>query len=256
MSAEQTYFPTIQEYDLAVEAQGLLRGQGNTEIPGVAQEVKRYEQATVTTIRILNAEGAQRMGRPQGNYITLEIPPSEQALPFIDELSGILAQHLKPLLPKVGVDVPFLIVGLGNEYATPDALGPQAVAFIQPTRHFFLHVPEAVSEGLQCVSALSPGVMGMTGLETSEVLRGVVNHIHPCCVVVIDSLSAASIQRIGTTIQISDTGIRPGSGLDNQRQAIDESTMGCPVVAIGRSHRSAYHGDHRRELSSFRRAKS
>ncbi len=225
--------PDVSSYNLAVEAHQALRGDANIEIPGVSEEVEKYTEATVTTIRILNSEGEARMGRPKGNYITIEIPQTEEAALLIDELSGILAKHLAPLLPKVAVDVPFLVVGLGNQHATPDALGPETVDFIQPTRHFFLHVRDSVDAGLHSLAAFAPGVMGMTGIETASIIRGIVEHVKPCCLIVIDALSAASVTRIGTTIQISDSGIRPGSGLDNNRKNLDQATMGVPIIAIG-----------------------
>jgi len=225
--------PDVSSYNLAVEAHRALRGDANIEIPGVSEEVKKYTEATVNTIRILNSEGEAHMGRPQGNYITIEIPQTDEAAILIDELSGILAKHLAPLLPQVAVDVPFLVVGLGNHQATPDALGPKTVEYMQPTRHFFLHVRDSVDAGLHSLAAFAPGVMGMTGIETASIIRGVVEHVKPCCIIVIDALSAASVTRIGTTIQISDTGIRPGSGLENNRQSLNQATMGIPIIAIG-----------------------
>lgn len=225
--------PDISSYDLAIEAHRLLRGDADIEVAGVSEELTEYPEAKVTTIEIRNETGAQQMGRPQGSYITIEVPQTEEAGLLIDEISEILAKHLKPLLPDVPSQQPFLVAGLGNQHATPDALGPQTIDFIQPTRHFFIHVPEAVDAGIHSLAAVSPGVMGATGIESAAIIRGVAEDIKPCCIIVVDALSAASISRVGTTIQLSDTGIRPGSGLDNARQALNAETMGVPVIAIG-----------------------
>ena len=126
-----------------------------------------------------------------------------------------------------------LVVGLGNESVTPDALGPKTINEIEVTRHFINYMPQYVKEGTRMVSAISPGVLGTTGIETVEILKGVVQNINPKLVIVIDALASRSIERISSTIQISDTGIVPGAGVGNTRKEISQETLGVPVIAIG-----------------------
>ncbi|NLK51999.1 MAG: GPR endopeptidase [Syntrophomonadaceae bacterium] len=219
--------------DLALEAHELLRGATGQEIPGVKEDKENYPYATVTTITILSPEGAKIMQKPIGRYITIEaaelrIPDPESQR----QLSDLLNQKLQPLLPKDDQSN-LLLIGLGNWNATPDALGPRVISQCVITRHLYKYAPEALTPGMRSVCALTPGVLGITGIETAEIIRGVVEKIQPTAMIVIDALAAKSVDRIGSTIQIADTGISPGSGVGNQRIGINQETMGIPVIAIG-----------------------
>ncbi len=219
--------------DLAVEASSLARGQANIEIKGVVEKVRHFEHATVTTIEVNTPEGAEQMRKPMGSYITIESPDMGLDKELLSPISGILAERLQSLLPEHKKET-ILLIGLGNRQATPDSLGPMTINFLMPTRHLFQYMPEAISENeLSSICTVCPSVLGMTGIETAEIIKGIVSYVKPACLLVIDALAAASLSRISTTIQISDTGINPGSGVGNHRNAINKESMGVPVIAIG-----------------------
>ncbi|AGA70133.1 GPR endopeptidase [Desulfitobacterium dichloroeliminans LMG P-21439] len=219
--------------DLAVEAHELLRGDADTEVPGVSMEVDNLDHATVTTIKILNEQGVQEMGRPQGTYITIDVPEvHDNNYLTHQDITKTLSDELTELM-SLSEDASILLVGLGNWNATPDALGPQVIDKSLVTRHLFNYTPVELQGKLRKVSAIAPGVLGITGIETAEIIRGIVEHVKPDLVIAIDALAAGSLERIGTSIQISDTGISPGSGVGNRRTGINEETLGCRVIAIG-----------------------
>lgn len=219
--------------DLALEAHELLRGATKEEIPGVQEDKESYDYAEVTTVTILNDQGAQIMGKPMGTYITIEAPRIRfESKEIMDDISELLGKKLESLL-KIPPDSPILVIGLGNWNATPDALGPNVIDATMATRHLFQYAPEVVGEGLRPVCALAPGVLGITGIETAEIIKGVVERVKPSLIIAIDALAAANISRISTTIQLADTGINPGSGLGNKRIGINQESMGVPVIAIG-----------------------
>ncbi|GEA15107.1 MAG: spore protease [Moorella sp. (in: firmicutes)] len=222
--------------DLAVEAHALLRGATRQEVPGVKEDKEQYPNATVTTITIMNATGEQAMGKPLGTYITIDAPALRfENPPVHEEIAGLLAQKLNLLLEKwnVGPTDSVLVVGLGNWEATPDSLGPKVINQFTVTRHLLKFAPQNMPPGTRPVSALAPGVLGTTGIETAEILKGVVEKTRPRVLIAIDALAAGDLQRIGSSIQITDTGISPGSGVGNQRVGINRQTMGVPVIAIG-----------------------
>ena len=220
--------------DLASEANSLLRGEKNAEIAGVQEDIAQFSHAKVTAITILNEQGAEIMGRPIGKYITIDAPDIRFDKHLEAEISSILADVLRRLLPpNDGNRGTILLIGLGNNHATPDSLGPTVIDFTVATRHLIKYSPEEIGENLSPLCTLAPGVLGITGIETAEIIKGVVSHVKPCCIIAVDSLAAASIKRVSTTIQIADTGINPGSGLGNKRTPIDKDTMGVPVIAIG-----------------------
>lgn len=219
--------------DLALEAREIIQGRTGQEIPGVRVDRETFDFATVTIVHVEEKSAESMMGKPVGTYITIEAPAIKDNDPQAHhQLGEILAQQLTKLfnLPE-GSSV--LVVGLGNWNATPDALGPKVVSMTMVTRHIFNYAPQELQPGMRVVSALAPGVLGLTGIETAEVIRGVVEKIQPNLVIAIDSLGARSVSRIGTTIQIADTGVNPGSGVGNQRKALNMETLGVPVVAIG-----------------------
>jgi len=219
--------------DLALEAHELIRGATDREIAGVREDKENFPHATVTTVTIISPEGAKIMNKPIGSYITIEAPDLRIIDPEIQSaISSIISQKLQSLLP-IDDQSNILLVGLGNWNATPDALGPKVISQTVVTRHLFHYAPDALSPGLRSVCALSPGVLGITGIETAEIIKGVVEKVHPTVVVVIDALAAKSVERVGSTVQIANTGISPGSGVGNQRSGINQETMGVPVIAIG-----------------------
>lgn len=218
--------------DLALEARDLIRGTTGKEIPGVIEEKQSFTHGTVTVIKILDDDAARIMGKPPGTYVTIDAPELKFKSPEIQKsVAQILARHLGNLL-KLSDQALIIIIGLGNWQATPDALGPTVVKYSLITRHLFQHMPESVSD-YSSVCALAPGVLGITGIETAEIIQGVIERVHPSAIIAIDSLAATNVSRLGTTIQIGDTGIAPGSGVSNKRVEINFQTMGVPVIAIG-----------------------
>ncbi len=219
--------------DLALEATAAVRGDAHTELPGVRMAEQRYEDATVSWVEVFSPEGERVIGKAQGNYVTIDAPGLRRRNRELQEAVGkILVEQLDKLLDlkdEEGV----LVVGLGNWNATPDALGPRVVEKLLVTRHLKEYVPTELSGGLRSVAAIAPGVLGITGIETAEIIHGIVERIKPAAVICIDALAARSVERIGTTIQLADTGINPGSGVGNQRRALNKESLGVPVIAMG-----------------------
>ncbi len=223
--------------DLALEVGMALKAdpQHASGIEGVAIETKAHpSEAIVTTyVHIHNEQGVAHMGKPMGHYITIEAPDMKTNSPEIHrEIVEIVANELKALLPQK--EKPHvMVVGLGNRLATPDRLGPDVSHKVLVTRHLYQHLPEAIDESVGELSSLTPGVMGLTGIETSEIIKGVAAQVKPDCIIAIDALAARHIQRINATIQLTDTGISPGAGVGNKRKQLNEETVGCKVIAIG-----------------------
>lgn len=221
--------------DLALEAREIYE-EDDSRIRGVKVEETADEEREIytTVVRVETENGAKAIGKPVGIYVTIEAPnmstPDED---YHREISFELAKHLEQMLGECSG--PALVVGLGNRDVTPDALGPQVVNNLHITRHMIKEYGR-VSSGLETaeeISAIVPGVMAQTGMETLEIIRGVVQETHPKVVIVIDALAARSTKRLNRTIQISNTGINPGSGVGNHRNAINEETLGIPVIAVG-----------------------
>ena len=220
--------------ELALEAHDLLRGQHGGEIPGVSLTEEQDAFTTIHTVEILNEQGSRIMQKPIGTYVTI----FTEALCINHHgvhqtLADTVAQQLQPFLQAIEQQDAVLVAGLGNWNATPDALGPRTVGKIMATRHLHGNVPNDVLEGVRPVATITPGVLGMTGVESAALISGVVEQVQPKLLIVIDALAAGDSSRIGTTIQISNTGIRPGSGVANPRADINEETLGIPVVSIG-----------------------
>ena len=221
--------------DLALEARE--RFEEDVEIRGVSVE-ERYDEKhdiRITKVCIESENGAKAMGKPVGVYITLEAPKlSDPDKDYHREVSETLAIYLQELL---GTDQErsVLIVGLGNREVTPDALGPEVVGNLRITRHVVKEYGKAAfeKERVHMVSGIVPGVMAQTGMETLEIIRGVVEETRPDVVVAVDALAARSSKRLNRTIQISDAGIHPGSGVGNHRHSLTRETIGVPVIAIG-----------------------
>lgn len=222
--------------DLAVESRESVQAK-KTQIRGVVVKEDYNEEKDIhtTVVRIESEEGAKIMGKPQGTYITLEAPNmSDEDEDYHREISEELARHIKQLLPKKE-ELHVLVVGLGNHNITPDALGPNVIDNLQITRHIIREYGKEMYENVNIahVSGLVPGVMAQTGMETLEILKGVVKETSPDLMIVIDALAARSIKRLNRTIQITDTGINPGSGVGNHRNGLTKESLGIPVIGIG-----------------------
>ncbi|MDR3540869.1 MAG: GPR endopeptidase [Desulfosporosinus sp.] len=233
MKKSDLYRQLNLQLDLAVEAHQLLRGESGEEIPGVLMDEQEFDHAKVTTITVETAEGVEAIGKPKGQYITIDAPEIRNNNYIVHEnITQVLADKLIELM-KLKEDASILIIGLGNWNATPDALGPQVINKTMVTRHLFQLSPDELHGQMRKISALAPGVLGITGIETAEIIRGIVEHVKPDLVIAIDALAAGSLERVGTSIQLADTGIHPGSGVGNPRSGINEETVGCKVIAIG-----------------------
>ena len=222
--------------DLAVEAHELARAKTGTEIPGVVVEKEGLPYATVTIVRVETEEAERMMQKPRGTYITIDSPAIRDNNRRVHrQIVELLGQKLKLLLQNLRLpeEASVLIVGLGNWHATPDALGPRTIDYTLVTRHLHRYAPQELRGGLREVSALAPGVLGITGIETAEIIRGVVEKVRPDLVITVDALAARNVERITTSIQLADTGISPGSGIGNDRTGINRETVGIPVIAIG-----------------------
>lgn len=224
--------------DLALERRDLYRKANNVanEINGLeTEEEKLGETIKITRVKVLNEEGEQAIGKKQGNYITIDIKDLKIAgEEEIQKASEAVTQELKALIGNlIQPQEDILVVGLGNLYVTPDSLGPKVIQDIDITRHLLTYMPDVLEQGTRPVSAVSPGVLGTTGIETVEILKGIVDNIHPKLIIVIDALASRSIERISSTVQIADTGIVPGAGVGNQRKELTVDTLGIPVIAIG-----------------------
>lgn len=219
--------------DLALEARESF--EEDVEIRGVKVEAEADEEREIytTVVKIETENGARAMGKPIGTYITLEAPNmSSEDEDYHREISVALAAHLGRLLKPKEKNV--LVVGLGNRDVTPDALGPEVVGNLHITRHLIKEYGRSyVGEGSGIVSAIVPGVMAQTGMETLEIIKGVTMQTRPDAVIVVDALAARNTRRLNRTIQITDTGINPGSGVGNNRSGINAEALGVPVIAIG-----------------------
>ena len=222
--------------DLALETKEKFE-EDHIEIRGVEiqEDYDQEKDIRKTVVKIKTENGARAMGRPQGIYITLEAP--NMSVPDEDyhrEISEELSRHLRELLPAKE-DMKVLVVGLGNREITPDALGPDVVANLHITRHIIKEygIQGMGEEHADSVSGIAPGVMAQTGMETMEIIRGVIEETEPDVIIAVDALAARSVRRLNRTIQITDTGIHPGSGVGNHRSGLTEETLGIKVIGIG-----------------------
>ena len=214
--------------DLAIEK---FEALPQTSVEGVSTDVVTHKDVRITKINIFSESGEESTGKPQGKYITAEIPPLTKFSVTDEDLICTLGQQLASLLPESGL---VLTVGLGNENITPDALGPRSCSVILATRHISGELAESVGLGnLRPSAVLAPGVLGQTGVETSEIIKGLVRTLNPSAVIVIDALAARRLSRLGCTVQMADSGIVPGSGVGNSRSAINIDTLGVPVISVG-----------------------
>lgn len=222
--------------DLAIESAQMF-SKKNGHLPGV--QVEEWEDPAtaihVTWVRISSLEGEQALGKAMGDYITLDVPELDQPDgSYHREITTELMRQLKRLAPDIQKRK-VLVAGIGNREMSPDALGPLVADHLFITRHLMEEYGKdsEVTRGLGCISALAPGVMAQTGIETREILLGTVKETRPDLLIVVDALAARSVSRLNKTIQMTNTGIAPGAGIGNRRYGIDEKTVGIPVIAIG-----------------------
>lgn len=218
--------------DLALEAHELSKQKAkNSEcIEGVEAEVEEYGSISVTKVRILNNKGSKALGKAVGSYITIEAPNLKYSINDYERVCSIIAEGVRNLT-EIEDNSLILVVGLGNREITPDALGTKVVSNLMITHHIKDSVP--VFKDLNGVCAVVPGVLGTTGMETADIICAVTEKLKPDLVIAVDALAAADIRRVNTTIQISDTGIQPGAGVGNNRDGLNEKTLGVKVIAIG-----------------------
>lgn len=221
--------------DLAVEAREMARGSAPdaAEPDGVEAETEETADFRLTRVRIRTEAGSRLMGKPIGTYLTLESEKlKENDVDCHERIIRALAESIRTLA-QCGKDDRILVAGLGNWNITPDALGPKVVSKILVTRHLEGALPQGIAAAVRPVAAVSPGVMGITGIETGEILKGIVDRIQPTLVIAIDALAARRSDRINAAIQLCDTGIAPGAGVGNKRMTLDRESLGVPVIAIG-----------------------
>ncbi len=222
--------------DMALEAHEYFSGKATPPPQGIHFKTRTFGGLRHTEISVNNKEGEKYIGKPKGTYITFE---SEDLRGSVKESynqnKNFIAKEIEHLLSKNGIEKndPVLVIGLGNWDITPDALGPKTVSALFVSRHLFEHMPEITSDNMRSVSALSPGVLGTTGIETLEIVKGIVLRTSPKCVIAIDALVARDINRLGKSLQLSDSGINPGSGVGNHRKGLNSETLGVPVISIG-----------------------
>lgn len=214
--------------DLALERHEAIKsGQAD----GIDSETFEKSGITFTVIKVTDTVGERSLGKPVGTYVTAEIPSLVSHSPVEEDAVEAIAAELRKLLPEEGT---VLVVGLGNTDITPDAVGPQSAGMVLATRHINEELSEDIGLGkLRPVAGFIPGVLGKTGVETAESVKGLVECVRPSAVIVIDALAARRLKRLGNTVQMSDTGIIPGAGVGNARTAINREGLGVPVISVG-----------------------
>ena len=223
--------------DLATERRDIFKKSNNLqEIDGIESEIQEVDKnLKIERVFVTNENGEKAVGKPKGTYITIDIKNLKIARDEeIQKASDVLTGELSKILDKhITRKDEMLVVGLGNVYVTPDSLGPKVINEIDITRHLLKYMPQYLDENTRNVCAIAPWVLGTTGMVTLEILKGVVDNVKPKVVVVIDSLASRSIERISSSLQISDTGIVPGAGVGNARAELSQDTLGIPVIALG-----------------------
>lgn len=219
--------------DLAIEAKQAYTEENKRELDGVRVDEEQEGEINVTTVTIESDEAGKELGKPKGHYITIDFPEfTHYDGESMNDLSVVVGKVLKKLA-NVDKDKLVLVVGLGNWNVTPDALGPKVVEKIMVTRHIKELMPDALEDHVRAVCALAPGVLGITGIETGEIVKAVVEKVKPDLVICIDALGSRKLDRVNRTIQIGDTGISPGAGVGNHRMQINEKSLGVKVLAVG-----------------------
>ncbi len=215
--------------DLAAEAREL-----QPELKGVYEETEQQGSITCTRIRIETEDAAKALEKEKGNYISIEAPHlSERQGDAFREVSSVLAKELTALMERFAPCESALVIGLGNRAVTPDSLGPRVAEAVYVTRHIKQYLPDVLPKPVCAVSAVAPGVLGITGVETLEIVKGIAAHCKPDLIIAVDALASRRTERIGTVLQLSDAGICPGAGVGNARQGLTQETLGVPVIALG-----------------------
>ena len=220
--------------DLAIEAKELYHENVGdiTEIEGIKARSEEIEGVTVSYVEVMNETGSKNIGKPVGNYYTIEIPQFRQlGYAYYYLATELLSAELKKILPDMKKKTA-LVIGLGNRHITSDALGPFVVDKLIVTRHLFELASEKIGK-LGSLCAVSPSVLGLTGIETSEIVKGICQKVEPGAVILVDALASRKTDRVATTIQMSDTGLNPGAGIGNHRKEITKAYLGVPVISIG-----------------------
>lgn len=218
--------------DLALEAKELC-ASSVTDLDGIKSECESFGDIEINRVIIKNEHGAEKLGKSVGCYITLEMPKITERNPDFSKTVALkFCDEMKKILKKFG-DGCVLAAGLGNRSITSDSLGPCVVSGLLVTRHLKEYMPKNISQCLRGVCAVAPGVLGTTGIETGEIIRSIAMRVKPSVIVAIDALAARRVERLNTTIQISDTGIAPGAGVGNRRFELSQKTLGIPVIAVG-----------------------
>lgn len=203
-----------------------------SQIDGIIVNTIDEDNIKVTTVDVVNANGENAIGKKIGKYITMDTQDVQYLAE--DQKQKLITKIVQQIQVLISDDKKsIMIVGLGNVYVTPDALGPKVVKFLNITRHLFRYAKQYVGSDTKETSAIAPGVLGTTGIETSEIIESIVNNVKPSVVIIIDSLASQSVQRVGNSIQLSNRGIVPGSGVENTRAGISEETLNIPVIALG-----------------------
>ena len=215
--------------DLALELHQMCAGKNAGKFSGIKVDEKAEGSIKITKIDVLDKEGSEILGKPMGRYITVESPEIKYDIDEYEKTCVILADLIREMS---GDSKRTLVVGLGNKQITPDALGPLVTEKLMVTGHI-KDSEDVLGDAISAVFSIAPGVLGTTGIESAEVIKGVVERVKPDVVIAVDALASRSIDRISTTFQVSDTGINPGSGVDNKRKALSEETLGVRVIAIG-----------------------
>lgn len=219
--------------DLAIEAREMYKRDNKSDVEGVSVEEETEGEIKISTVTIETDEAGEKIGKPKGNYITIDFPEyTHYDGESMDKVSNVVANVLRKLV-SMPDEKTALVVGLGNWNVTPDALGPKVSEKIMVTRHLKEVMPDVIDDSVRSVCTIAPGVLGITGIETGEVIRSLVNKIKPDLVICVDALGSRKLERVNRTIQIGDTGISPGAGVGNHRMKINEETLGVKVIAIG-----------------------
>lgn len=223
--------------DLALERRDIYRKANNLEdeIPGIKYNVENIGKNKITRVEITSKEGEEALNKKIGNYITIDVNKISNLLEEENQqIVNLLSKEIEKIVDKhIEKSEDILVVGLGNLYSTPDSLGSKVVKKIEITRHIKKYMPQYIDKNARAISAIAPGVLGMTGIETWEFLKGIVENINPKLILVVDSLCSKSVNRISKSIQISDTGIVPGGGVGNARVELTKESLGIPVIALG-----------------------
>ncbi|MDD3346116.1 GPR endopeptidase [Oscillibacter sp.] len=218
--------------DLALEARELWQesAEKTTRLQGVKATKQKQEGYPTTRVDILDERGEQALGKPQGSYLTIDLSTFwQRKADFFERAVRAVGSQLKALIPQEGAA---LVIGLGNSAMTPDAVGPLTLDSVLITRHLIASMPKHFS-GFRPVAAFRTGVLGTTGVESAEAVRGLVAEVHPALIIAVDALASRRCERVCATVQLSDTGIVPGSGVGNHRWALNQETLGVPVFAVG-----------------------